>query len=64
MSTTVHKHKTGITRSGFLIYGHHGTEEGGYLCTSICVSLFHVNHEKREMCMYVRQVLNGVSYGT
>jgi len=30
----------------------------------LCVSLFHGYHERREMCMYVRQVLNGVSNGT
>lgn len=30
----------------------------------VCISLSHWNHERREMCMYVRQVLNGVSNGT
>lgn len=29
----------------------------------LCVSLFHGNHERRELCMYARQVLNGVSNG-
>lgn len=30
----------------------------------MCVlSLFHGNHERREMCMYAHQVLNGVSNG-
>ena len=28
------------------------------------LSLFHGTHERRENCMYVRQVLNGVSDGT
>lgn len=30
----------------------------------LCTSLFHVNHERREINMYVCQVLNGVSNGT
>lgn len=28
------------------------------------ISLFHGNHERREICMYVCQVLNGISNGT
>lgn len=30
----------------------------------LCISHFHGDHERREMCMYVRQVINGVSNGT
>lgn len=30
----------------------------------LCISLFHGNHERREICMYVCQVLNGISNGT
>lgn len=65
MSTTVHKHKMVITHPALsLTYGHHGTEEGGYMCTCIYVYLFFMAIMKiREMCMYVRQVLNGVSNG-
>lgn len=34
------------------------------MCLSIYVCLFHGNHERRELCMYARQVLNCVSNGT
>ena len=34
-----------------------------YVYMYVCISLFHGNHERREMCVYVRQVLNGVSNG-
>lgn len=34
------------------------------MCLSIYVCLFHGNYERRELCMYARQVLNCVSNGT
>lgn len=39
------------------LYGHHGTDEGGYTCKCICVHL-------RETCMYACHVLDDVSNGT
>lgn len=36
-----------------------------YLYVCVCESqLFHGNHERREVCMYEHQVLNGISDGT
>lgn len=29
----------------------------------LCISFFHGNHERREMCACVQQVLNGVCDG-
>lgn len=52
------------TSSISLTYGHHGTEEGGYKCISVCVCLFFMGTMKGENSMYVRQVLNGISNGT
>lgn len=52
MSTTVHKHKMVITHPALsLTYGHHGTEEGGRMCTCIYVYLFFmaVMKNKREV---------------
>lgn len=66
MGTTVHKHKMVITHPAYLwLMGTMELRRVNIRVYVFCVRLFfHRSHERREMCVYVRQVLNAVSNGT